>query len=131
MLSCGTPNAYFYKFHCGGLFALIKEYSTQQNNCYVRSEAGLHDSLLIRERFDLASSQAIAILVTSFVNDVSISDSVTPSFATSCSLSTAVFWTTTSSSSGSRAVIPFVLLEELTCRSCFRVFYLCTPRRRR
>ena len=75
MLSCGTPNAYFYKFQCGGLFALIKEYSTQQNNCYVRSEAGLHDSMLIRERFDLASSQAIAILVTSFVNDVSVSDS--------------------------------------------------------
>ena len=74
MLSCGTPNAYYYKFNCGGLFALIKEYSSQQNNCYVRSEAGFHDSLLIRERFDLASSQAIAILATSFVNDVGLCD---------------------------------------------------------
>ena len=36
--------------------------------------AGLHDSLLIRERFDLASSQAIAILATSFVNDVGSCD---------------------------------------------------------
>lgn len=72
MLSCGTPNAYFYKFQCGGLFTLIYELSERNNKRYMRSESGLRSSLQIRERFDVATSQALSILVTSFVNDVYI-----------------------------------------------------------
>lgn len=72
MLSCGTPNAYFYKFHCGGLFTLIHDLNERNTKRYLRSESGLRSSLQIRERFDVATSQALSILVTSFVNDVSI-----------------------------------------------------------
>ena len=40
------------------------------NKEYCRSDEAILNSLLLRKRFDLATSQAISILVTSFTSDV-------------------------------------------------------------
>lgn len=79
MLSCGTPNAYFYGFSSGGLFTLIHSYYNKFYNAkasekkIVRDNSEIYASMEIRKRFDLAVSQALSILVSSFMNDVSLS----------------------------------------------------------
>ena len=69
MLSCGTPNAYHYGFGSGGLFNLL--YNKHLKNYEKNSVNYDIISIEICKRFDLAFSQALSILVTSFVNDVS------------------------------------------------------------
>lgn len=81
VLSCGTPNAYAMGFSEGGLFDLLmqlKELRDHREPCEDASQphkVAMSDKnralgIRIRERFDLATSQAIAILAAAFVNDV-------------------------------------------------------------
>ena len=71
-MSCGTPNAYYYGFSNGSLYSLITDYylKTTLNKEYCRSDEAILNSLMLRQRFDLAASQAISILVTSFTSDL-------------------------------------------------------------
>ena len=90
VLSCGTPNAYALGFSEGGLFDLLLQLRTLRDRrspstagtagtAGKEGEAphkmGLLDrhrtlGIAIRERFDLSTSQAIAILATAFIHDV-------------------------------------------------------------
>lgn len=83
VLSCGTPNAYALGFSEGGLFDLLLQLKGLRDRRVPCPEADAEKpakvSLLdknrtlgirIRERFDLSTSQAIAILAASFINDV-------------------------------------------------------------
>lgn len=83
VLSCGTPNAYALGFSEGGLFDLLLQLKGLRDRRVPCPEADAEKpakvSLLdknrtlgirIRERFDLSTSQAIAILAASFINDL-------------------------------------------------------------
>lgn len=85
VLSCGTPNAYALGFSEGGLFDLLLQLKGLRDRRVpcpdpdADAEKPAKPSLLdknrtlgirIRERFDLSTSQAIAILAASFIHDV-------------------------------------------------------------